>query len=487
MQQVFEALNLQYPKTEAGAPSFTKQFLNAHPHEVAHAIVRLREFDKADGTFIETILQHEHNGRIHCEFHQLRSDDGGTVTGRFSSSSPNLQQIPARDPELKSLIRGLFVPEPGQRWGSFDYSSQEPRLLVHYAASMPDSMRGPVVDNFVKGYQDEDFDFHQMVADIAGIDRKSAKTCIAEGELVLTDKGLVPIQEITVDHLVWDGVEWVRHEGLVYQGEKDVITYDGLTATPDHEVWVGRGRMLPLGIAASQKKVLARTGDGEHAIPLVDNYEPRDSELQARRIAKVYDIRNAGPRHRFTVSGILVHNCGLGIMYGMGIAKLANQLSVSTEEAKDLMETFDTRVPFVRQLATTASKQAEKYGQIRTLLGRKCRFHLYEPAQWSAEYKKALPLEEARKEYGPIVRRAFTYKALNKLIQGSAADQTKKAMADCFAEGLVPTLTVHDELCFSVESQEQANKIQEIMETGVSLKVPSKVDAELGSDWGEVG
>jgi DNA polymerase I-like protein with 3'-5' exonuclease and polymerase domains len=136
VQQVFEALNLQYPKTEAGAPSFTKQYLNAHPHEVCQAIVQLRETDKADSTFIDTILRHEHNGRIHTEFHQLRSDEGGTVTGRFSSSNPNLQQIPARDPEIKKLIRGLFVPEDGTQWGSFDYSSQEPRLLVHFAASI---------------------------------------------------------------------------------------------------------------------------------------------------------------------------------------------------------------------------------------------------------------------------------------------------------------------------------------------------------------
>lgn len=355
VQQVFEALGLQYPKTEAGAASFTKQFLNAHSHEIARTIVRLREFDKADGTFIETILQHEHKGRIHCEFHQLRSDDGGTVTGRFSSSNPNLQQIPARDPELKALIRGLFVPEPGQRWGSFDYSSQEPRLLVHFASSLPDSMRGPVIDRVVNEFNTGDVDLHQMVADIAGITRKQAKAV------------------------------------------------------------------------------------------------------------------------------------NLGIMYGMGVGKLSNELGVSKEEAKRIMKEHEEKVPFVRQLATTASKQAERYGQIRTLLGRKCRFHLYEPSQWSTEYKKALPLEEARKEYGPLVRRAFTYKALNKLIQGSAADQTKKAMADCYSEGLVPSLTVHDELCFSVESQEQADRIQEIMETGVALRVPSKVDAELGDNWGEVG
>jgi DNA polymerase I-like protein with 3'-5' exonuclease and polymerase domains len=621
VQKVFDALNLQYPKTEAGAPSFTKQFLSAHPHEVAQAIVRLRETDKADSTFIDSILRHEHKGRIHTEFHQLRSDDGGTVTGRMSSSSPNLQQIPSRDPEIKKLIRGLFIPEEDARWGSFDYSSQEPRLLVHFAASMPESMRSPEVDRFVHGYQDDNFDFHQMVADIARIDRKSAKTCIAEGELVLTDKGLVPIEKITLDHLVWDGIEWVHHDGLVYQGVKEVLTYDGLTATADHEVWVGRERTLPLGVAASRLERLVRTGAGKRPVRLVDDHhkrvaaarkaylrscalrlwdrglesfgqfaaravdavqelsnnfstqklwplvnhfrgvekltatgighfstvsQPKGSILQklwgkghtvpiffgkgacgssmysasGRRVdgiryrphkqqralhcgeyplgyeitksvkqARVYDIKNAGPRHRFTVSGVLVHNCGLGIMYGMGTAKLSAQLGISPEEGRELMDTFNTKVPFVKQLATAASNQGERNGQIRTILGRLCRFHLWEPRGFG--YKKPLPLEEARKEYGSLgnLKRAFTYKALNKLIQGSAADQTKKAMADCYAEGLLPMLTVHDELCFSVESSEQAARIQEIMENGLSdvLKVPSKVDAEMGANWGEVG
>ena len=359
--QVFDALNLQYPKTEAGAPSFTKQYLNAHPHEVCQAIVRLREFDKADSTFIDSILRHEHNGRIHTEFHQLRSDDGGTVTGRFSSSSPNLQQIPARDPDIKKLIRGLFIPEEGQMWGSFDYSSQEPRLLVHFAASMPESMRSPVVDTIVDEYHKGDVDLHQMVADIAGITRKQAKVV------------------------------------------------------------------------------------------------------------------------------------NLGIMYGMGVGKLAAQLGVSDAEAKGIIEEHQTKVPFVKQLAMVASNQAEKNGQIRTILGRLCRFHLWEPRTFG--YNKPLPLEEAKKEYGSVgnnLKRAFTYKALNKLIQGSAADQTKKAMADCYAAGLVPLLTVHDELCFSIEGEQQAAQIKEIMETGLPLKIPSKVDVDvpamrgLPNNWGEV-
>jgi DNA polymerase I-like protein with 3'-5' exonuclease and polymerase domains len=170
----------------------------------------------------------------------------------------------------------------------------------------------------------------------------------------------------------------------------------------------------------------------------------------------------------------------------LGVACGGDSGDDEVQEAKDLMETFDTRVPFVRQLATTASKQAEKYGQIRTLLGRRCRFHLWEPRTFG--YNKPLPYEEALKEYGQPLRRAFTYKALNKLIQGSAADQTKKAMADCFSEGLTPLLTVHDELCFSIEGDDQARRIKDIMENGLSdvLKVPSKVDEEYADDWGGI-
>jgi len=288
VQKMFEALNLQYPTTDAGAPSFTKQYLSSHPHEMCQQLVRLRELDKASSTFVESILRHEHKGRIHCEFHQLRSDDGGTVTGRFSSSNPNLQQIPARDPEIKAAIRGLFIPEEGEKWGSFDYASQEPRLLVHFAASMPDNLRHPMVDTIVEEYHKGDVDLHQMVADMAGISRKEAKTV------------------------------------------------------------------------------------------------------------------------------------NLGIMYGMGVGKLANQLSITDDEAKQLLETHRQKVPFVKQLASIATQQGSTKGQIRTLLGRKCRFHLWEPRSFG--YNKAYPHDQALEKYGIGIRRAFTYKALNKLIQGSAAD-----------------------------------------------------------------
>lgn len=355
IKKVFEDLGLPYPRTEAGAPSFTKDFLKDHPNEVAQTINKIREADKADSTFIDSILKYEHKGRIHCEMHQLRSDDGGTVTGRFSSSSPNLQQIPARDPEIKKLIRGIFVPEEGERWGSFDYASQEPRLLTHFAASLPPRMRGTMVDEIVKEFHEGNADLHQMVADMAGISRKEAKTV------------------------------------------------------------------------------------------------------------------------------------NLGIMYGMGKGKLANQLGISEDEAKRLLDLHQEKVPFVRTLATVASDQAERNGQIRTIHGRLCRFDMWEPRSFG--YSKPLKYEEAVKEYGTVgqgIRRAFTYKALNRLIQGSAADQTKLAFAQCYEAGLKPMLQVHDELCFSIATDEQANEIVEIMENGLELKVPSKVDVALEKDWGDV-
>jgi DNA polymerase I-like protein with 3'-5' exonuclease and polymerase domains len=363
IQKMFDKLGMEYPRTEikenedtgkttGGAPSFTKAWLNNHPAEVCQQLVKLREYDKADATFIDSILRHEHNGRIHTELHSTRRDEGGTVTGRFSSSNPNLQQIPARDPDIKKMIRGLFIPEEGMKWGSFDYSSQEPRLLVHFAASVPSALRSHVVDNVVDEFNSGDVDLHQMVADLAGITRKQAKTV------------------------------------------------------------------------------------------------------------------------------------NLGIMYGMGVAKLADQLGIPAGDAKDLIKRHRSKVPFVKQLADMATKQADKNGQIRTLLGRKCRFHLWEPLKFGVG--KPLPHEEALKEYGKDIKRAFTYKALNRLIQGSAADQTKKAMLDCYNEGLTPMLTVHDELCFNIESQEQTARIKEIMETGVPLKVPSKIDVDIKEDWGEI-
>ena len=347
--KVFDKLNLPYERTlKTQAPSFTKNFLSTHKHPLVQCISKAREINKAHTTFIDTIIKHEHNGRIHADINQIRSDTGGTVTGRFSYSNPNLQQIPARNKDLGPLIRSLFIPESECEWGCFDYSQQEPRLVVHYASLDQDTSVFGVKDS----YEDGNADFHTIVAKMADIPRSQAKTI------------------------------------------------------------------------------------------------------------------------------------NLGLFYGMGKAKLQAELGVSKDAADELFTIYHQRVPFVKTLMNSVSNRAQQRGQIRTLLGRLCRFHLWEPNQFGIH--KALPFEQARQEYGSGIRRAYTYKALNKLIQGSAADMTKKSMLELYKEGIVAHIQVHDELDISVESDIKAKRIKEIMESAVELEIPNKVDYEYGENWGDV-
>ena len=355
ISKVFDKLGLHYERTEkTQAPSFTKNFLSEHNHPLVKKIAKAREINKAHTTFIDTILKHEHRGRIHADINPIRSDQGGTVTGRFSYSNPNLQQIPARNKDLGPKIRSLFLPEKNHTWGCFDYSQQEPRLVVHYAATTDPIMYDQSVTNIVDKFKSDSVDFHQTVADMAGITRSNAKTI------------------------------------------------------------------------------------------------------------------------------------NLGLFYGMGKAKLQAELGLSTkEEAENLFNQYHENVPFVRELMNRTSSHAQFSGSIGTLLGRRCRFNKWEPATFGMH--TPMSLEEAERTYGRgRIKRAFTYKALNKLIQGSAADMTKKAMVDLYKEGLLAHIQIHDELDFSIESKEQAKKIKDIMENAVDLEVPNKVDYESGPNWGEI-
>ncbi len=177
---------------------------------------------------------------------------------------------------------------------------------------------------------------------------------------------------------------------------------------------------------------------------------------------------------------------GLGLLYGMGKGKMATELDLSTEEASELIGKFHELVPFMKGLVTAVQQRVDhpaSNGSVRTLLGRRCRFNLWEPTEFGLH--KALPREQAVLEYGPRLKRAYTYKGLNRLIQGSAADQTKKSMLACIEAGKLPLLQVHDELCLSVTSAEEANKFAQAMMDCVKLEVPSKVDVECGPSWGE--
>ena len=358
--KAFDQLSIPYPRTDKGSPSFTKLFLSDHTHELPKLIVEARNLNKTSGTFINTIMKHcRADGRIHSHINQIRSDDGGTVSGRISMNNPNLQQIPARDPELGPLIRSLFLPEEDEQWAAIDFSQQEPRILVHYAHVYGKSRNLELngVSEFVDGYRENpDMDFHTMVAEMAGIGRKQAKVI------------------------------------------------------------------------------------------------------------------------------------NLGMMYGMGVNKLSEQLDIPVDEAKTIIRQYHSRVPFVKGLMTGVQNRLNDQsssGSIRSILGRKCRFDLWEPDTFGMN--KALPYREAVQEYGETTRlkRAYTYKALNRLIQASAADMTKQAMVNLYKVGKTPMIQIHDEMAMSVTNKAEAADIAEIMEQAVLLEIPNKCDIELGPSWGE--
>jgi DNA polymerase I-like protein with 3'-5' exonuclease and polymerase domains len=160
-----------YKKTKGGLPQLPKDYLSTHKNKYLRLIAKARNFDKTQNTFIEGLLGFVHKGRIHADINQIRSDQGGTVTGRFSMSNPNLQQIPSRG-FIGKKMRELFIPDEGCTWGSFDYSQQEPRIVVHYALKLG----MPGTDTLQKEFNKEDADFHQIVADMANISRTMAKT-----------------------------------------------------------------------------------------------------------------------------------------------------------------------------------------------------------------------------------------------------------------------------------------------------------------------
>ena len=381
-----------YKKTpKSGRASLSKDYLESHSNIYLRLIARARQYDKLINVFVDGILKFVHKGRIHAEINQIRSDRGGTVTGRFSMKNPNLQQIPAKG-KYGNIIRSLFLPEEGQDWGSFDYSQQEPRLVVHYA--LKNGMRG--AENLAEQYKkDPKTDFHAFVSKMAKITRKQAKTI------------------------------------------------------------------------------------------------------------------------------------NLGLFYGMGKNKLARSLELDNEESKALFDQYHKEVPFVRELSNGLQRFAERNKNIFTLEDRFCRFNKWEPIdkEWDkekgifvySEYEEIdgrkqivinpvpiMDLKQAKDHYlanrsrslaendpnceyfEKHYRPAFTYKALNRLIQGSAADMTKKAMVELHKKGIVPHIQIHDELCLSVDNEEKATIIKETMKKAVILLIPNKVNYKKGKNWGTI-
>ena len=256
---------------------------------------------------------------------------------------------------LSQLIRTAFIPKPGYKFLVADFSAIEARVIAWlagetwrmqafaegkdiYCASASKIFGVPVVKHGINGHLRQ----KGKVAELA---------CIAEGQLVLTDHGLIPIEKVTTDDLLWDGEQWVHHEGVIYKGKREVITYEGLTATPDHLVWIeGQSQPIQFGIAASCGSHLVQTGDGGKAIRLGENYQCGEKKMLEThsRTARLYDIQNAGRHHRFTVSGKLVHNCGYG--GSVGAMKAMGGSEMSDTELKQIVTDWRTASPHIVQL-----------------------------------------------------------------------------------------------------------------------------------------
>jgi len=364
LAKLFDNEKIPYELTAAGNPSFQQQWLNRQQHPIAKKIVHYRKTDKFIGTFLKgSIRDMLIRDRIHCQFNQLKSDDGGTVTGRFSSSNPNLQFIPNRDKELGPLVRSLFIPDEEEDWGRADYSQIEIRILVHYAM-------GPGAEDIRVAYRnDPRLDYHDWCAKRANVDRKKAKTI------------------------------------------------------------------------------------------------------------------------------------NFGLIYGMGAYKLADQLNVPVEDAKSFIEMYYKQLLFLRKTLTTATAKASSKGYVKTILGRRRRFNLWEPKDRDlvglvkAREDKERVLREV-KEYGSFgVQRSGTYKAFNAIDQGTAADIMKKAMVDIQKSGIcdvlgAPLLTIHDELDWTIprtkESKEAFQESVHLMEQTIPLKIPVIVESDIGKNWSEV-
>lgn len=364
IQSAFDSLGVGYPYTPSGNPSFTKDFLKSCRHPIGQKIIDIRKLSKLKNDFVDkAILDHNVNGRIHCVFHQLKSDSNGARSGRLSATDPNLQQVPSRDKKLAPLVRGCFVPDYGHKqFKRQDASQVEYRFLVNYAVGKS----GKLIRS---AYNKNPFtDYHKLTQDL------------------------------------------VKNETGIFLDRKPI------------------------------------------------------------------------------------KNINFGIVYGMQVYKLSRQLNIPLDEAEHLLNAYHEGAPFVKDTMDYCSNFASQTGYITTILGRRSRFNLWEPADYSGPKDSkppALPYKAALKNYGGNITRAWVYRALNRRLQGSSADLMKESMLQCdeagyFDEIGVPLLTIHDELGFSDPGGKDKifKEIMTTCENAIKIKIPIIIEEETGPDWG---
>ena len=412
---------------------------------------------------------------------------------------------------LSELIRTAFVPKPGCRFYVADFSAIEARGIAWYAG---ETWR---MDLFRSGgdiyCQSASQMFHVPVEKhgVNGHLRQKGKiaelACIAEGQLVLTDVGLVPIEKVTPKMKLWDGESWVSHGGVIYKGRKGVITYEGLTATPDHLVWVeGQSRPIQFGAAAACGAHLIQTGNGEQPIRLGGNNQPggtveRGHELHLTTVGmpkavvqadgycetavqrtSVYDIRNAGKHHRFTVSGHLVHNCGYGGSVGALKAMGALNYGLQEEELKPLVDAWRLSNPHITKFWWDVDKAASICVRERTATETHGIRFYYQSGMMFVELPSGRRLVYVKPKMGlnRFGNESVTYegvgeqkkwlrlesygpKFVENIVQATARDILAEAMLRLNAVGYRIVMHVHDEVVIEAPPDTSLEDICSVM------------------------
>ena len=433
--QLCEKFSLDYSHTAKGNPCFSTE--KVPKHEAFDIVLRIRKLNKARNTYIRGYyFSSSYYGRLHGQYNQLKSDDGGTVTGRLSSSNPNLQNIPSRG-EMGKIMRALFLPDtPEEQWLCMDFSGQEPKMLVNL--------------------------------------------------VLLLDKKYGTRQ---VKDLVTGEVKIIKEEG--FPGAN-------LARTPEFS-----GRKADFHTAVAKRCMEI---ENKHKNITVTEEELAEQAKNFRSKAKAI---------------------GLGVMYGSGNDKVAEEMTKKGEpmtaaEAGELRQSIFDGVPFLNAVNRYVMDIAKRRGYVLTLLKRRGRFDTWEVPVWGVKRgsvptpyfgtqkeaqdwlrKEGLNFEKENNCQLGRPQRAFTYKALNKIIQGSSADQTKTAMVAIYKRGHldVPALDVyyrrcgfeppktrtqvHDELNFSLSKEEDINWYQQTMENSLPLLVESVAKPGVGKNWKE--
>lgn len=407
LAKLLEAGGVKVPLTErkvspktgkmiGGQPSVKNDWLKSLDTPLGEAIIIARRWNKIRTTFCQSIQDHEVNGRIHCTLNQLRQEQDddeihGARFGRLSGSNPNLQQQPVRHvPEW----REIYLPDEGGEWACLDFSSQEPRMITHYAETIANNPK-VIMDDYARAAAraaaescrtDPNWDNHSMMAEFCYGDEYSA-AAYREG-----DKGTKKLRGNAKEIFL----------GRCYgMGGGKLCTRLGLPT-----VWVVRdpeaSRWTVYPVDSPEGKALRRDG------------------------ARPFEM--AGP------------------------------------EGQAILTKFDEGVPYIKALAKMVQKKAQRRGYVLTLLGRRCRFPIH-PETGKLEY---------------------AHTGLNRLIQGSSADQTKLAMVIADDAGIRMQLQVHDELDLTIWDMKEARELNEIMVHAIELNVPTVVDIEVGPNWGEI-